>query len=163
MADSDVSETRRRPRHLEALTDVYDFLEEVRLRPGMWVHSNSLQHLNSMLTGYRLALGIHDIAEPFDFWTPGGQSHFSEWLCQRQGRPSSLGWATEIEREAERSDRPAMEMFFELLDEFLADATPDRHQVVRGATGNTGVATARPRSDGDLPQQAGPTDSPRSP
>jgi hypothetical protein len=84
-------------------------------------------HLNSMLTGYRVALGIHDIAEPFDFWTPGSQSRFSEWLCQRQGRPSSLGWAAEIEREAERSGRPAMEMFFELLHEFRANAKPDRH------------------------------------
>ncbi|MGC0339170.1 hypothetical protein [Streptomyces sp. SLBN-8D4] len=124
MTDSDVPGTIRKPRRIEDLTDVYDFLEEVRLRPGMWVRNNSLQHLDSMLTGYRVALGIHDIAEPFDFWTPGSQNHFSEWLCQRQGRPSSLGWAAEIEREAERSGRPAMEMFFELLDEFRADAKP---------------------------------------
>nr|WSZ16128.1 hypothetical protein OH837_23785 [Streptomyces canus] len=126
MTDSDLRGTIRKPRRIEDLTDVYDFLEEVRLRPGMWVRSNSLQHLDSILTGYRLALGVHDIAEPFDFWTPGSQSHFSEWLCQRQGRPSSLGWAAEIEREAARSGRPAMEMFFELLDEFRADAKPDR-------------------------------------
>ncbi|WP_329292322.1 hypothetical protein [Streptomyces pseudovenezuelae] len=126
MTDSDARGTRRRPRRIEDLTDVYDFLEEVRLRPGVWVRNNSLQHLDSMLTGYRLALGIHDKAEPFDFWTPGSPSRFSEWLCQRQGRPSSLGWATEIEREAERSGRPAMEMFFELLDEFRAGTEPDR-------------------------------------
>jgi hypothetical protein len=127
MTDSDVGGTRRRRSRIEDLTDVYDFLEEVRLRPGMWVRSNSLQHLDSILTGYRLALGIHDIAEPFDFWTPGSQGRFAEWLWQRLGRHSPLGWAVEIEREAERSGRPAMEMFFELLDEFRADAKPDRH------------------------------------
>jgi hypothetical protein len=110
--------TGRRPRQLGELTDVYDFLEEVRLRPGMWIHRSSLQHLNSILIGYRVALGIHDIAEPFDFWNPGTQGSFSEWLWQRLGRHSALGWATEIEREAERLGRPAMEMFFELLDEF---------------------------------------------
>ncbi|WP_189265999.1 hypothetical protein [Streptomyces fuscichromogenes] len=110
--------TRRRPRQLGELTDVYGFLEEVRLRPGMWVHSSSLQHLNSMLIGYRVALGIHDIAEPYDFWNPGTQGGFSEWLWQRLGRHSALGWATEIEREAERLGRPSVEMFFELLDEF---------------------------------------------
>ncbi|MFJ3800474.1 hypothetical protein ACIPSJ_29875 [Streptomyces sp. NPDC090088] len=110
--------TRRRPRQLGELADVYDFLEEVRLRPGMWVHSSSLQHLNSMLIGYRVALGIHDIAEPYDFWNPGTQGNFSEWLWQRLGRHSALGWATEIEREAERLGRPGMEMLFELLDEF---------------------------------------------
>ncbi|WP_326666980.1 hypothetical protein [Streptomyces canus] len=134
MTDSDVGGTRRKPRHVEDLTDVYDFLEEVRLRPGMWVNRSSLQHLDSMLTGYRVALGIHDIAEPFDFWTPGSQGRFAEWLWQRLGRHSPLGWAVEIEREAERSGRPAMEMFFELLDEFRAadhqgqdGAKPDGH------------------------------------
>ncbi|MDQ0762720.1 hypothetical protein [Streptomyces canus] len=134
MTDSDVGGTRRKPRHLEDLTDVYDFLEEVRLRPGMWVHHSSLQHLDSMLTGYRVALGIHDIAEPFDFWIPGSQGRFTEWLWQRLGRHSPLGWAVEIQHEAERSGRPAMQMFFELLDEFRAtghqdqvDAKSDRH------------------------------------
>ncbi|MFD3589354.1 hypothetical protein [Streptomyces sp. NPDC058683] len=77
-----------------------------------------MQHLNSMLIGYRIALGIYDIAEPFDFWNPGTQGRFSEWLWQRLGRHSPLGWAPEIEREAERLGRPVMEMFFELLDEF---------------------------------------------
>ncbi|MCT9138958.1 hypothetical protein [Streptomyces violarus] len=100
---------------------MYDFLEEVRLRPGMWVRRCSLQHLDSMLTGYRVALGIHDIAEPFDFWNPGMPGPFSEWLGWRLERHSALGWAVEIEREAEQADRPAMEMFFELLDEFRAD------------------------------------------
>ncbi|MFE9096494.1 hypothetical protein [Streptomyces sp. NPDC007264] len=109
---------RRTPKQLGELADVYDFLEEVRLRPGMWIRRSSLQHLDSMLTGYRVALGVHDIAEPFDFWNPGSQGRFSEWLWQRLGRHSALGWATEIEREAERADRPAMEMFFELLDEY---------------------------------------------
>ncbi|MFF4120069.1 hypothetical protein ACFY0P_42430 [Streptomyces sp. NPDC001714] len=110
--------TRRELRQLGELADVYDFLEEVRLRPGMWIHRSSLQHLNSMLIGYRVALGIHDIAEPFDFWNPGTQGRFSEWLWQRLGRHSALGWPTELEREAERLGRPVMEMFFEFLDEF---------------------------------------------
>ena len=113
-------ETERRPKQLEEFTDVYGFLEQVRLRPGMWVRRNSLQHLDSMLTGYRIALGVHGIAEPFDFWTPGSPSPFSEWLSRRLGMDyiSALGWATEIERAAEQADRPAMELFFELLDEF---------------------------------------------
>ncbi|MGA5202009.1 hypothetical protein [Streptomyces variegatus] len=115
-----MEKARRRPRQLDELTDVYDFLEEVRLRPGMWIRHCSLQHLDSLLTGYRIALGVHDVAEPFDFWNPGSQSRFSEWLCQRLGRPSSLGWAVQIEREAEQASMAAMEMFFDLLDEFRA-------------------------------------------
>ncbi|OLZ60749.1 hypothetical protein AV521_44870 [Streptomyces sp. IMTB 2501] len=120
--------TKRAPRQLSELTDVYDFLEEVRLRPGMWVRRSSLQHLDSILTGYRAALGVHGIAEPFDFWNPGSSNRFSEWLWPRLGMrySSPLGWATEIERAAEQAGRPAMEMFFELLDEFRA-TDPNAH------------------------------------
>ncbi|MFC9507848.1 hypothetical protein [Streptomyces sp. NPDC057002] len=124
-------EPRRMPKQAEELSNVYDLLEEVRLRPGMWVRRCSLQHLDSMLIGYRVALGIHGNAEPFDFWNPGP---FSEWLGRRLERHSSLGWAAEIEREAEQADRSAMEMFFELLDEFRADTNqlPDGEEPFTG-------------------------------
>ncbi|XUL89661.1 hypothetical protein ACQ86D_26010 [Streptomyces galilaeus] len=135
---------RRRPRQLGELADAHDFLEEVRLRPSMWVRHGSLRHLESMLTGYRVALGVHDIAEPFDFWNPGSQGRFSEWLWQRLGRRSALGWAVEIEREAEQGGRPAMELFFELLDEFRAA----NHQLQVEATlhSHTHAETQRPHA-----------------
>ncbi|WP_405797349.1 hypothetical protein [Streptomyces sp. NBC_01506] len=112
----------RAPRPLTELPDVYAFLDEIRLRPGMWVPRGSLSHLESVLLGYRVALAVHDIDEPFDFWNSGGTTPFADWLWTRPGMPdqSSLSWATEIERAAERTGRPAMEMFFELLDEFRA-------------------------------------------
>ncbi|MER7481034.1 hypothetical protein ABTX60_25925 [Streptomyces sp. NPDC126510] len=103
---------------LTAMRDVYDLLEEVRLRPGMWVRDRSLQHLDSMLAGYRVALAVHGAEEPFDFWSPGGQSPFDLWLERRMGGQTSLGWSTVIERYAEATGRPALELFFELLDEF---------------------------------------------
>ncbi|GAA2272351.1 hypothetical protein GCM10010234_03790 [Streptomyces hawaiiensis] len=103
---------------LTAMRDVYDLLEEVRLRPGLWVRDRSLRHLDSMLVGYRIALGVHGADEPFDFWSPGGQSPFSQWLERRMGEQTSLGWSAVIERSAEATGRPALELFFELLDEF---------------------------------------------
>ncbi|WP_329374913.1 hypothetical protein [Streptomyces sp. NBC_01483] len=89
-------------------------------------------------TSRRLGIGRFlsddDIADPFDFWNPGSQGRFSEWLWQRLDRHSALGWVAEIEREAEQVGRPAMEMFFEFLDEFRAGnhqlqdgAAPDSH------------------------------------
>ncbi|MFJ7302383.1 hypothetical protein [Streptomyces sp. NPDC099088] len=102
---------------------MHDFLDEVRLRPGMWLRGSSLQHLESMLIGYRAALGVHGIPEDFDFWSPGSRGPFAEWLCQRLGHktPSPLGWAVEIEREAETTNKPAVELFFSLLDEYRAE------------------------------------------
>ncbi|MET9654597.1 hypothetical protein ABZZ44_30585 [Streptomyces sp. NPDC006460] len=117
---------RRAPRPLSELQGIYDLLEEVRLRPGMWLRRSSLQHLDSMLTGYRVALEVHGVdAEPVFVHT----GPFSEWLWKRLDMrySSPLGWAVEIEREAGRRNTPAIDLFFTFLDEFLAE--PDRTPV----------------------------------
>ncbi|MFC5718570.1 hypothetical protein ACFP1Z_00035 [Streptomyces gamaensis] len=98
-------------------TDVYDFLNQVRLRPGMWLPEGSLQRLESILIGYQVALGVHSTDERFDFWPEGP---FSKWLWQRLGRSSPLGWATEIERETPVGST-AVEEFFKLLDIYRRD------------------------------------------
>lgn len=121
MAEAGVG--KRKPRQLTELADVHDFLEEVRLRPGMWIRRSSLQHLDSMLVGYRVALGVHGVDEGYDFWSPGNQGPFADWLGKRLGwsHPSALGWAVEIERQAAASDTPPIELFFTLWDEYRAD------------------------------------------
>ncbi|MDX2914953.1 hypothetical protein [Streptomyces griseiscabiei] len=118
---TETGKATRGPRQLSELADVYDFLDEVRLRPSMWVRGKSLLHLESMLIGYTAALGVHGIDEDCDLH-PGSLGPFAQWLSRRLGMtyPSSLGWAVEIERRAEQTDVPAIEMFFELLDEFRA-------------------------------------------
>ena len=115
---TEASNTHRQPRPLTELSSVQDFLDEIRLRPGVWLRGDSLQHLDSMLIGYRAAMGVHDVEEDFDFWSPGTQGPFADWLWQRLGRHSSLGWAVEIEREAQEVGVPAVELFFSLLDEY---------------------------------------------
>ncbi|MEY9965400.1 hypothetical protein ABIA33_003442 [Streptacidiphilus sp. MAP12-16] len=105
----------RGPKQLAELRDVFGFLDEVRLRPGMWIRASSLQHLDSVLSGYRVALEVHGIEEEFDFWNLGP---FTEWLWQRLGRSSSLGWAAEIEREAVDTETSPVELFFAFLDEY---------------------------------------------
>ncbi|ARE76137.1 hypothetical protein B6R96_21090 [Streptomyces sp. Sge12] len=99
-------------------TDVYDFLEQVRLRPGMWLPGHSLSHLEALLVGYRVALGVHAIDEPFDFWPEEG---FTRWLHERRGATSSLSWAAEIERTTPADSTP-VEEFFRLLDDYRRDA-----------------------------------------
>ncbi|MGW7469189.1 hypothetical protein ACWGJT_32130 [Streptomyces xantholiticus] len=99
--------------------DIYDFLDQVRLRPSMWVRSGSLLHLQSVLYGYSVACKIHGVPAVTDFDQPGP---FSEWLCPRLGmRRSSLGWEVEIQRAAETAGVPPLDMFFNLLDEFRTE------------------------------------------
>ncbi|MCF3106954.1 hypothetical protein IPZ58_36145 [Streptomyces roseoverticillatus] len=105
-------------KHWNECTDVYDFLEQVRLRPGVWLPGGSLQRLESILTGYRIALGVHAIDEPFDF---GPDGSFTQWLWQHLGYRSSLGWASEVERVTPDGSSP-VEEFFRLLDQYRAES-----------------------------------------
>jgi len=73
-----------------------------------------------MLVGYRVALGVHRVAEVWQFWSPGDQGSFAAWLWGRLGRSSSVGWAVEIEREAVSLGVPSLELFFALWDDYLA-------------------------------------------
>lgn len=113
----------RRPRQIDELEDVYDYLDEVRLRPGIYVRGSSIFHLDSVLYGYRLACEINGIPSTADF-EPGGP--FTKWLGTRLdlGYESSLGWSAEIERAAEAADTPPLDLFFGLLDEFRAEHDP---------------------------------------
>ncbi|MDI3409357.1 hypothetical protein [Streptomyces cavernicola] len=77
-------------------------------------------HLESMLVGYRLALNLHGAGDDWPFWSPGDQGRFAAWLGRRSGQHSSLGWAMEIEREAEASGREPVDLFFCLFDEYRA-------------------------------------------
>ncbi|MFI6148969.1 hypothetical protein [Streptomyces sp. NPDC051109] len=104
-------------KHWQECTDVYDLLEQIRLRPGMWLPGGSLIQLESILVGYRVALGVHSIDEPFAFWP---EDHFTQWLHERHGMSSSLGWAAEIERTTP-PDSPPVEAFFRLLDQYRVE------------------------------------------
>ncbi|MEU7041305.1 hypothetical protein AB0A77_09610 [Streptomyces varsoviensis] len=104
-------------KHWRDCADVYDFLDQIRLRPGMWLSGGSLRELQTMLIGYQVALGVHSIDDPCDFWHDGA---FSQWLGTRLGGTSPLGWAADIERGTPEGSTP-VEEFFRLLDAYRSD------------------------------------------
>ncbi|WP_416482685.1 barstar family protein [Streptomyces sp. CL12] len=106
-------------KHWQGCTDVHDFLDQIRLRPGMWLSGGSLHDLRTMLIGYQVAVGVHSIDERCDFWHGGA---FSQWLGTRLGGTSPLGWAADIERNTPRGSTP-VEEFFRLLDAYRSDAS----------------------------------------
>lgn len=101
-------------KHWQECADVYDFLEQIRLRPGMWLPNGSLQHLQSMLIGYRVALGVHSIDESFIFWP---EEDFTRWLREQHDISGSLGWAAAIEHRTPAHSTPIDE-FFRLLAQY---------------------------------------------
>ncbi|MGW8767776.1 barstar family protein [Streptomyces sp. NPDC055815] len=105
-------------KHWQDCTEVYEFLDQIRLRPGAWLSGGSLRDPQSMLIGYEVALGVHSIDEPCDFWHGGA---FSQWLGTRLGGTSPLGWAADIERNTPAGSTP-VEEFFRLLDAYRSEA-----------------------------------------
>ncbi|MEV4436571.1 hypothetical protein [Streptomyces sp. NPDC049585] len=99
---------------------MYDLLEQVRLRPGMWLPGGSLHRLQAILIGYQVAVAVHSVADPCDFW-PGGD--FAQWLGERLDGNSPLGWASDIERHTPVGPAPAQE-FFRFLDAYRQETAP---------------------------------------
>jgi hypothetical protein len=95
-------------------SDMYDLLEQVRLRPGMWVRGHSVRELETMLCGYSMALAVHDVPEYFELDPALGP--FAAWLRETRHWAMAEGWAAAIEAHA-GSDSP-IELFFSLLDEY---------------------------------------------
>lgn len=108
-------------RHWRDCADVHEFLEQVRLRPGMWLPGGSLQHLQSMLIGYRVALAAHGVEEPWAFWP---EDDFGRWLQEHRATGTSLDWAAAIERDTPEGSTP-VEEFFRLLDAYRSETGRD--------------------------------------
>jgi hypothetical protein len=105
---------------LDQARSIYDVLEHIRARPGMWVRQSSLRELDAILFGYGLALDVHGFAEPFDFHPVDGA--FPVWLTEKCGWSPAIRWSAAIERNL--PDEPPLDAFFRLLDEFLAENAP---------------------------------------
>jgi hypothetical protein len=104
-------------RPLSEHVDVYGLLHEVRLRPGMWVRQ--IAELETMLTGYGMALEVHGIDEPNVF---GAHGHFTRWLEERYRWGMSCGWAYAIVRTA--GEEEPLDVFFRLVDEYREAGEP---------------------------------------
>lgn len=91
------------------MTTIYDWLDEVEARPGMYF--TRLSDLEAMIHGYRTALSNHRIDEGVP-----DLMHFGDWLRRKTGWSMSCGWADAIARNVEPDVQA--ERFFELLKEY---------------------------------------------
>ncbi|MRG97836.1 hypothetical protein [Polyangium spumosum] len=92
--------------------NVFDWLDQVRQRPGMWIQDRSLRELERLVYGYGIALGVHHVDEG----VPEMGGHFSSWLRLRKRWSMSLGWAHAITEHSK--DQEPLEVFFELIEKY---------------------------------------------
>lgn len=101
------------------MTSIFEVLDEIRKRPGMYIAGGEtqrvvqLQSLEQLLQGYSLALRYHRIQEPVaDF-----AREFGAYLWQTRGWSASCGPVAAICKAAKSGD-DAWELFWKLVDEF---------------------------------------------
>lgn len=93
--------------------NVFEWLDEVRERPGLYLVTGTLGELETLVRGYDLALGEHCLLEG----VPTMGRHFSSWLRLRERWSLSCGWAKAIEQRTKPGQSP-LELFFRLVDKY---------------------------------------------
>jgi len=94
---------------------IYDMIDRIRRRPGVYIYEPSLRLLRAFINGYQFAVFDNNVpleAEEPPFWA------FHDWVAKKFHRDNSgKGWCRIICEEA-GSDAAAQDLFFQLLDEF---------------------------------------------
>ena len=93
--------------------NVFDWLDNIRARPSMYLCDDSLRDLESIVLGYNAALSMHRTLEE----VPAMNRHFLDWLHSRTGWSCSCGWAHAIGSHHPAGDA-AVAAFFRFLDEY---------------------------------------------
>jgi hypothetical protein len=97
------------------MSNFYDFLQNIRKRPAMYLGQRSITRLHIFLCGYRFArseLGISQTEQEREF------GEFQSWLEQKFNVETTQSWANIILSRT-KNESQALDNFFELLDEFL--------------------------------------------
>jgi len=106
------------PEFQELDESIYDMLDAIRKKPGLYVATPSINRLAAFLGGYTGGLGRVGFAlrDEADFY------RFHGWVARRLGfGESTSGWCNMI-RDRSTSEEDAFYRFFALLDEFRKDS-----------------------------------------
>lgn len=93
--------------------NVFEWLDFIRIRPGMHLRNGSLHDLESLLGGYYGGLYVHGVIEQ----VPQMTRHFLDWLYHRTRWSCCQGWAVAIE-EHHPMPKDALAAFFAFVDAY---------------------------------------------
>ena len=102
---------------------IYDLLDSIRKKPGLYIAEPSINRLDSLLAGYTAGLGRVRFAlrDEADF------HRFHDWVAHRLGfGESTSGWCKMI-LEKSTGEADAFKNFYILLDEFRKPSSSTPH------------------------------------
>ena len=98
------------------IENIYNLIDLVERRPGMYIGDARISSLRSFLDGYQFAATVHNIEKKQvfpPFW------YFHEWAMHKYGwGESTAGWKNIILEENQNDEELALTKCFELLKEF---------------------------------------------
>lgn len=97
------------------MSGLYEVLQKIKTRPGMYIGKASVSYLFHFLVGYEFARGELDI-EPTE-WENDFHENFQPWVQEKYHVSTSNSWAKIIMLHC-GSEKEGLETFYELLDEF---------------------------------------------
>ncbi|WP_162688422.1 MULTISPECIES: hypothetical protein [unclassified Streptomyces] len=100
------------------MNNIYDVLENPRIRLGFIRDGDTLSEIASFLSGYFLALQIHGIDEGFEL---GQVGDFSDWLSRTYGISRTGGWISAVDQLTKEGES-SVDSFLRLLKSFREDS-----------------------------------------
>lgn len=98
------------------MSTLFDLLEKIKTKPGLYIGTASITNLRMFILGYRFArsqLGITNTEVESDFY-----KNFQPWLQNRLSIRTVNGWDKIILLTC-IDEKAGFNYFFQLLDEFL--------------------------------------------
>jgi hypothetical protein len=96
------------------MLDLYDLIRNIRKRPAMYLGQPSISHLRTFLAGYFFAR--HQLGQP-ETEQEKHFSNFQTWVQQRFKVTTNQSW-DKIILFFSQDEQKALELFFELFDEY---------------------------------------------
>jgi hypothetical protein len=104
---------------------LYEMLEQIKQRPGIFLGQCSITRLRSFLDGYigcRADLGLPETQQELEF------NQFQEWIQTRFKITSSHGWDSIILFYS-ADEKEALNNFFELFEQFRNGESANREEI----------------------------------
>jgi hypothetical protein len=115
------------------MSGLFEMLNKIHQKPGMYIGRASATDLFMFIVGYRTAreeLGVEPTEKEMEFY-----GDFQPWLQKRYEVSTSGSWARIIEFYTNNEER-AFYRFYELLDEFLQRDSHSEVEQVKETLGN---------------------------
>ena len=102
------------------MKNIYDAIEVIRKRPGMYLGENSISKMETFLNGYHMAFSLNDVNGTGKSIIPLPFKFFDCYLKCKYKETGNMGWCHIILKHTDGNEEEGLRKFFQLIDGFKA-------------------------------------------